>query len=104
MNEINTLDENEFSDYRELNKGQGQQIKSAMTNYISGLKNARREGFGRRDTSTAHEVINELIVQMSSVSEVMDEVDLMIDNLVHIIQADILDREEELANQLREAE
>ena len=104
MNEIKALDENEFSNYIELNKIQGHETKSAMMNYISSLKTVRNEGFGRRDTSTAHQVINELIVQMSSVSEVMFEVDLMIDNLVYIIQADILDREEELANQLREAE
>ena len=104
MNEINTLDENEFSGYKELNMGQGHQMKDAMKSYISQLEIARNEGFGSRDTSTAHGVIDELIVQMSNVSEVMEEVDLMIDNLVHIIQADILDREEELANQLRESE
>lgn len=106
MGEVNitALDENEVSGYKKIGSRQAPRTKGAMQEYIDRLKLVREEGFKADDSCTVHGVIDELIVQMNDIYGVMEEADQMIDNLMHIIQTDIIDKEDELARTIRESE
>ncbi|MBO7424793.1 MAG: hypothetical protein J6U23_03890 [Clostridiales bacterium] len=105
MGEVNitALDENEVSRYQKISNGQGMHAKSSMQDYMDRLKLVREHGFKADDSCTVHGVIDELIVQMNDIYGVMEEADQMIDNLMHIIQTDIIDKEDELARSIRES-
>ncbi len=100
MSSITELDENEIRQYNELNSsgGAGPKIHDALVAYNSRLNRVSGEGFNDDDTSTAHAVIDELFTQMSTVANMIDDVDSMIDNLIHIISTCILDKEDEIAD------
>ena len=87
MSGILNLDENEIRQYKKLDStgGIGQQAEDAMFYYKSRLNLVSGEGFMDDDTSTAHAVIDELVVQTKEISEVIDSVDSMIDNLVYLL-------------------
>ncbi|MCR5804054.1 MAG: hypothetical protein K6G47_07300 [Clostridia bacterium] len=96
------LDDVEIGEYESrklnMNGGMGQKAQTALTDYTSRLGNIQSQGFGPSDTSNAHAVIDELLVQMKKISETTAEVDCMIDDLVRIIKEDILDKEDKLAD------
>lgn len=98
------LDEEEIIEYenRKLcsNGGMGQKAQTALTDYTSRLNNIRCQGFGRFDSSNAHAVIDELLKQMNKISETAFDVDNMIDDLVETLKIEILDKEDNLANNI----
>lgn len=98
------LDDVEISEYenRKLNVtgGMGQKAQTALSEYTSRLGCIKGQGFGPSDTSNAHAVIDELFTQMNKIAETTADVDCMIDDLVRIIQEDILDKEDELADSI----
>ena len=99
MSNITALDENEISEHvgSFSSSGVGHQLTESMGVYSRRLNNISNHSFGKKDTSTAHEVIDELARQMNSVSEVVAEANLMMDNLFYIMQTSILDEEDKQA-------
>lgn len=100
MSSITDLDENEIRDFTLLNTegGIGPKVHDALAMYTSRLGKLSGDGFNDKDTSTAHEVIDELQSQMLTISGLMDDVDSMIDHLFLLIRTSILDKEDELAD------
>ena len=98
------LDENEISGYEDrkldMNGGMGQKAQFALSQYTSRLDNLAGQGFGPNDTSTAHAVIDELRAQMRKIAETTDDVDSMIDDLVRVLKAEVLDKENKLADNI----
>lgn len=96
------LDDVEISEYENrklnMNGGMGQKAQTALTDYTCRLGNIQSQGFGPSDTSNAHAVIEELRKQMIKISETTADVDCMIDDLVRIVKEDILDKEDNLAD------
>lgn len=98
------LDDVEIREYenRKLNVdgGMGQKAQTALSDYVSRLGCFKGQGFGPSDSSNAHAVIKELYKQMNKISEVTADVDCMIDDLVRILNEDILDKEDKLADSI----
>lgn len=96
------LDDNEILEYenRKLNRngGMGQKAQSALSDYTSRLGNIRCQGFGRFDSSNAHAVIDELLVQMKKISETTADLDCMIDDLIKMLKEEVLDKEDKMAD------
>lgn len=99
MYEFEQLEENEIRQYPELHGagGIGEDVKKAMSDYTRRLAFIKGKDFHECDTSSTKDVVSELIRQMRTISESMDEVDFMIDNLFHIIRSGVLDEEDKIA-------
>ena len=81
--------------------GMGPQVQFALSQYTSRLGNLSSQGFGPNDASTAHAVIDELIVQMNKIAEITDDLDDKIDDLVRVLEM-IIDKENKLADSVME--
>ena len=104
MSAITQLDENEIASYTCLNApgGIGPKLQFAMDSYTGRLGRVAGEGFYEDDTSNAHAVMNELVTQMRIISNTMDDVDSLIDNLIYVIKTGIIDKENETAETVTE--
>lgn len=102
MSNLTRLDEDEIFNYRELTSGKGNMAKEAMESYLETLGTISSEGFGSKDDSSAHKVIDSLIEEVSTISATMDDVDSMIDSLIEIISNDILLKENRISDSVLE--
>ena len=104
MSAITELDEKEIASYTNLNApgGIGPKLQFAMDSYTGRLGRVAGEGFYEDDTSNAHAVMNELVTQMRIISNTMDDVDSLIDNLIYVIKTGIIDKENETAETVTE--
>lgn len=100
MYEFEQLEENEIRQYPSLHGagGIGEDVNKAMHDYTLRLSLIRGKDYREGDTSAALAAICELIRQMRVINESMDEVDMMIDNLFHIIRSGVLDEEDKIAD------
>ena len=106
MSDYLYLDADEIRDYeyKKLTGAGGLESKAhnALQTYTSRLNSISSEGFNADDDSTAHEVIDELLNQMTKITNVTDEVEKMIDDLTLYVQSMIIDKEDRLAGSLEE--
>ena len=104
MEPIERLEENEIRNFKMLSSadGMGYKAKEAMRAYDSRLVSFHCNDFGAKDTSTAKKAISELNKQMRAIGDVMSDVDFMLDNLIHIMQTAMLDKEDSLAQTIAE--
>ena len=104
MEPIERLDENEIRRFKMLSSagGMGSKAKEAMRDYDSRMISLHCNDFGTDDTSAAKATITELNKQMRAIGDVMSDVDFMLDNLIHIMQTAILDKEDSLARSITE--
>ena len=100
MYEFDHLDENEIMQYPELHSagGLGEQVSNLMRDYKGRLIDIKCNDFYADDMSTTKDAISELIYQMKIISEAMDDVDFMIDNLFHIVKESVLKEEDKIAD------
>ena len=104
MDNIHQLDENEIRQYKGLHStGEiGDQVNSALKDYRARMISISCNDFYNDDTSSAKKALTELNSQMETIVDIMTDVDFMIDNLIHMMQAGILDEEENRARSLPE--
>ena len=102
MSDITALEESEIREYTELTSGSGQgaRLNRSIDTYQNRLNIIKHQCFRPNDTSTVHGVIDELIEQMDSVSEIMNDANMMLDDIFHIINTCILDEEDKKAEEV----
>ena len=102
MSDITRINPDDIRNYSKISEGGGvgEQARKALNDYTSRLADIRTHAFKRDDSSTAHAVLDELYEEVTSLSETMDSVDVMLDTLINIIQEQILDKEDILADEI----
>ena len=100
------LDVSEISNYEDhklnVEGGLGNKAHNAMSDYTSRLGRVVGEGFNPNDTSTAHAVLEELKNQMLKISEITDDLDRQIDDLVYILNDLVIQKENKLSDSVLE--
>ena len=97
MRGITRLDVIEIEKHDSLAEDMGAKAQSALMEYHAGLDRLVMSTFGPKDNSSVHEVINALMLSVTSISQSMEEVDDMIDCLMNMIKNDIIQKEDEMA-------
>ena len=96
MDFINQLSKEDVESFPTLVGGTGDILNESMGIYIDILNNLLADGFGEGDESNPHEVVAELINQMSNLRTNFSSVASYLDRELRRLNEDVIDREEEL--------
>ena len=100
MSNLTRLDEAELNSFPKMTVDAGVRAKNALEAYGICLTNISGSSFGKKDTSTAHAVIDKLNSEIKTIADSMSEVDSMLDSILELIDHEIITKENNLAKEL----